>query len=70
MLRSGLQLHHRGFGFLPTPSAQDINACVSDTLPQVFSGLKGKSGRRCEEIVEGGDLLWMELEKRGKICPW
>jgi len=42
--------------------AQNINARVRDTLPDVITALKSKTELCCAEIVEGGDLLWMGLQ--------
>jgi hypothetical protein len=56
------RLHHRKFGFLTARRAQDINARVSDTLPEVMKALKSKTGRRCEELVIVAGLLWKFLE--------
>jgi hypothetical protein len=52
---------------LSAQRAQNINACVSDTLPDAMNALKSKTKLRCAEIVEGGDLLWMGLEIEGEI---
>jgi hypothetical protein len=49
-------------GLLPARRAQNINARVSDTLPEVVKGLKRKPGTRCEQIVIVPDLLWIILE--------
>ncbi len=42
--------------------AQNINARVGDTLPEVNAGLKSKTGQHCEHRVEDGECLWMALE--------
>ncbi len=39
--------------------AQNINARVGDTLPEVGGGLKGKAARHCEHRVGNGDCLWI-----------
>ena len=53
--------------FLSARRAQNINARVSDRLPDARKTLKRKTVRRCAEIVEGGDLLWMGLQIEGEI---
>lgn len=58
-------LHHRKFGLLPARRAQDINARVNDTLPEVIMALKSKSAQRCAEVVIVGRLLWKFLEIEG-----
>jgi hypothetical protein len=52
---------------LSAQRAQNINACVSDTLPDAMKMLKSKTRLRCAEIVIVGDLLWMGLEIAGEI---
>ena len=48
--------------FLPARRAQNINARVSDTLPDAMNALKSKEVRRCAEIVIVMELLWKFLE--------
>ena len=42
--------------------AQNINARVSDTLPDADWRLKGKTSLRCAEIVIVGKILWNFLQ--------
>jgi hypothetical protein len=42
--------------------AQNINARVSDTLPDAKTVLKRKQVRRCAEIVIVMELLWNLLQ--------
>jgi hypothetical protein len=37
-------------------------------LPEIFRQLNPKMKRRCEEIVQGRDLLWMFLENPEESC--
>jgi hypothetical protein len=47
---------------LSAQRAQNINACVSDTLPDATTALKGKTMLRCAEIVIVLELLWNLLQ--------
>ncbi|HEX9119410.1 MAG TPA: hypothetical protein VF840_02620 [Terriglobales bacterium] len=48
--------------------AQNINACVSDTLPDAMKTLKSKTKLRCAEIVIVMELLWNFSEKPEESC--
>jgi hypothetical protein len=47
--------------------AQNINARVHDTLPDVIVALKSKANLCCAEIVIVGELLWKFLQNPGRI---
>jgi hypothetical protein len=47
---------------LSAQRAQNINACVSDTLPDAIKALKRKTKLRCAEIVIVVELLWNLLQ--------
>jgi hypothetical protein len=48
--------------------AQNINARVSDTLPELMTPLKSKPELRCAEIVIVRELLWKFLENPEVFC--
>jgi hypothetical protein len=50
--------------------AQNINARVSDTLPDAMKTLKSKTKLCCAEIVIVMELLWKFLENPEEFCRW
>jgi hypothetical protein len=55
---------------LSAQRAQNINACVSDTLPDAITALKHKTKLRCAEIVIVVELLWNLSQNPEEFRRW